>query len=146
MYSKVDLIHTGYFYPTDLQCQEGKFLFQSPLCVCFFCLFFLLKHYKRCLIEGELPAFFTSLKTLRSEQFSIDWPAPLRLQSSSQSPLISSPSCWSVKSLHFLCWGYFLLIPQLSCCSVFLLGKWPGLLFWSVRVCVCMSTRLLQLQ
>lgn len=48
--------------------------------------------------------FFMSWKTLTSEQFSIDWPTPLRLQSPTQSSLISTPSCWSVKSLHFLCW------------------------------------------
>lgn len=42
---------------------------------------------------GRLLVFFTSWKTLTSEQFSIDWPTPFRLQSPTQSSLIFSPSC-----------------------------------------------------
>lgn len=66
---------------------------------------------------GRLLVFFTSWKTLTTEQFSIDWPTPFRLQSPTRSSLIFSPSCWAVKSLHFLCWGSF-YIPttlQLPC-------------------------------
>lgn len=63
---------------------------------------------------GRLLVFSMSWKALTSEQLFIDWPTPLRLQSPVQSSLISSLSCWSVKSLHFLHWRSFLspLFPQ----------------------------------
>lgn len=84
-------------------------------------------------IQGRLLVFVTSLKTLTSEQLLSDCKTSFKLQGS-QSLLISSPSCWSVKCFHF-CFSHSssFQVPA---------GNTYGNLFWvhiSTHQCTCFT-------
>lgn len=147
MYSKVDLIHAGYFYPTDLQRQDGKitpsFCF-SLHCVCVFLLFvFSFQTLQATPNRGRVACFLHIFEDTKK------WTVLHWLASSSQASklltvLIDLQSFLLISQKFAL----FMLriFPPNPTTLLLLCSCWENDLGSCFGACVCVSTCLLQLQ